>query len=66
MSSESDSQSDIDYLTAPGNLPYFDGLGEGLPSLDPETGIIPGYPIPGLGPAVRFEPGAAPTYIPGG
>jgi hypothetical protein len=35
-------RSDIDYLVPPGNHPYYRGLEGRLPSIDPETGIIPG------------------------
>lgn len=49
-------RSDIDYVTGPSSLPYFDGLQGKLPSLDPKTGIIPGCPNPNIGPSIRFEP----------
>ncbi len=37
----------------------------GLPEIDPKSGIIPGTHNPHIGPAIRFEPGIAPDYVPG-
>ena len=58
-------RSDIDYVAPPGSLPYFDGMGGNLPSIDPGTGIFPGVHNPHVGPAIRFEPGAPPRLVPG-
>ena len=56
-------RSDIDYLAPPGSLKYFNQAL--LPSIDPSTGIVPGYHNPYIGPGIRFEPGATkPTFIP--
>jgi RHS repeat-associated protein len=57
-------KSDIDYFAPPSSLHYFDGLQENLPSLDPHTGIVPGSGNPYIGPTIRFEPGAQPTFTP--
>ncbi len=57
-------KSDIDYLAPPSAQPYFDGLQAGLPGLDPKSGIIPGTGNPYIGPFIRFEPGAKPTFTP--
>jgi RHS repeat-associated protein len=57
-------RSDIDYLVPPSSHPYYKGLEGQLPSIDP-GGIIPGTHNPHIGPAIRFEPGAAPRYVPG-
>ncbi|WP_343817671.1 RHS repeat protein [Dyella marensis] len=59
-------RSDIDYIAPPGSLPYYDGLGGGLPSIDSGTGIIPGSANPSIGPSIRFEPFAPPYASPGG
>ena len=56
--------SDIDYVTGPSSLAHFEGLAGELPRIDPAHGIVPGAPNPYMGPAIRFEPGAPPTYIP--
>ena len=58
-------RSDIDVLVPPSSRGHFEGLENGLPSLDPKSGIIPGTHNPHIGPAIRFEPGAAPRYVPG-
>ena len=57
--------SDIDYLVPNSSRNYFQGLDEVLPSVDPSHGIVPGTHNPFLGPAIRFEPGASPFFIPG-
>jgi RHS repeat-associated protein len=59
-------RSDIDYLAPPYGLPYFEGLQESLPSIDPAGGISPGLVNPYMGPSIRFEPGTSPFYVPGG
>jgi len=61
------SASDIDYLVPHGSLPYYEnfGLQRALPRIDSE-GLIPGVHNPYIGPAIRFEPGMSPMYIPGG
>src|SRR5262249_19733310 len=56
-------RSDIDYLVPHGSFPYYNGLEGGLPSLDP-GGIIGGIHNPFMGPAIRFEPGADPFFVP--
>jgi hypothetical protein len=56
--------SDIDYLAPPSSHPYFKGLECSLPSIDPETGIVPGLHNPHIGPAIRFEPGVPPFFVP--
>ncbi len=56
--------SDIDYVAPPSSHPYFQPLQEQLPGVDPGHGIVPGTHNPYIGPAIRFEPGAAPRYIP--
>ncbi|MBL1220993.1 RHS repeat-associated core domain-containing protein [Chryseobacterium sp. L7] len=48
-------RSDIDYISPPSSIQYFDQYK--LPSIDPNTGIIPGYGNTNIGPVVRFEPG---------
>ena len=58
-------RSDIDYVAPPYGLPYFNGLQEYLPSIDPNGGISPGLFNPYEGPSVRFEPGSKPFFIPG-
>jgi len=57
--------SDIDYTTANANYEYFDGLQDQLPSIDAEHGLLRGYADPGLGPSIRFEPGATPFFTSG-
>src|SRR5579883_641994 len=39
-------------------------LQEQLPGIDPAHGLVPGTHNPYIGPAIRFEPGAPPRYIP--
>jgi hypothetical protein len=58
-------RSDIDFLAPPSSHPYYKGLEGGLPSLDPGTGLIPGVHNPHIGPAIRFEPGTSPYFVPG-
>ena len=58
-------RSDIDYLVPPGSLDNYRGLTEGLPALDPGSGVIPGTHNPHIGPAIRFEPDADPYFVPG-
>src|SRR5262245_21397982 len=48
--------SDIDYIVPPGHLPYFQGLENKLPGLNPRHGIVPGVGNPNIGPVIRFEP----------
>jgi hypothetical protein len=62
---EAGMRSDIDYLAHPQYHPHFKGLEGGLPSIDPKTGLIPGVHNPFMGPAIRFEPGVSPFYVPG-
>jgi RHS repeat-associated protein len=57
-------KSDIDYIAPPSSLPSFLDFQGKLPSIDPKTGIVPGVTNPYMGPGIRFEPGAKPTYIP--
>ena len=57
--------SDIDYVAHPLSNAYFKGLQPKLPAIDPKHGIIPGVHNPHIGPAVRFEPGVSPRFIPG-
>ncbi len=47
-------RSDIDYIAPPSSIQYFEQ--NKLPSIDPNTGIIPGYGNEHIGPVVRFEP----------
>lgn len=49
-------RSDIDYVVPPSSLPHFEGLQGKLPSIDPNTGIIPGVSNPNIGSSIRFEP----------
>ena len=56
--------SDIDYAAPPASIPYFDGVVGDLPDIDPDHGIVPGSQIIQDGPAIRFEPGAKPRFIP--
>ncbi len=56
--------SDIDYLTPPGSIPYFQGSEHLLPGIDPTHGIVPGVHNPNMGPAIRFEPNSPPRFIP--
>lgn len=58
-------RSDIDFLVPPSSRQHFVGFEHQLPSIDPRSGIIPGVHNPQLGPAVRFEPGRDPFFIPG-
>jgi hypothetical protein len=48
--------SDIDYTVTPGSLPYYKGLENQLPAIDPNHGIIPGGGNPYIGPSIRFDP----------
>jgi len=57
-------RSDIDYIAPPSSMPYFEGLQNKLPSLDPSSGIIPGTGNPFIGPIIRFEPNSPPTFTP--
>lgn len=58
----SGTRSDIDYVAPPSSIPY---IQQGkLPSIDPKTGIIPGYANPFQSPIIRFEPNAKPIFIP--
>ncbi len=47
--------SDIDYVAPPSSLPYYEGLENQLPGIDPGHGIIPGVGNPNIGPVIRFE-----------
>jgi len=58
-------RSDIDVLVGPASRKHFESLDSQIPSLDPKSGIITGTHNPHIGPAVRFEPGAAPKFVPG-
>ncbi len=58
-------RSDIDVLVGPSSRGHFKGLDNQLPSIDPKSGIITGTHNPHIGPAIRFEPGAAPRSVPG-
>ncbi len=49
-------ESDIDYVVGPSSLLHYDGLEGDLPGIDPDHGIIPGYPNPDIGPSIPFEP----------
>jgi hypothetical protein len=60
-----DEKKEIDYVVGPSSLNHYRGLSQKLPSIDPHDGIIPGTHNPHLGPAIRFEPGARPKYLPG-
>jgi RHS repeat-associated protein len=57
-------RSDIDYLVPPGSRSYYQGLQNGLPAIDPNSGLLFGVHNPFIGPAIRFEPGAQPRYLP--
>lgn len=57
-------RSDIDFLIPPSSLDHFRGLTARLPSLDPRSGVIPGIHNPHIGPAIRFEPGGSPFFVP--
>jgi RHS repeat-associated protein len=59
----SGTRSDIDYIAPPSSMPYFDGLINKLPGLDPKSGIIPGTGNSFIGPFIRFEPNTSPTVI---
>lgn len=54
-------RSDIDYISPPSSIQYFEQ--NKLPSIDPNTGIIPGYGNKHIGPVLRFEPGEVSTPI---
>jgi hypothetical protein len=56
--------SDIDYLVPPSSMQWYRGLEPSLPSIDPASGIIPGVHNPYIGPAIRFEPGSPPVFVP--
>ena len=58
-------RSDIDVLVGPSSRGNFQSLENRLPSLDPKSGVITGTQNPHIGPAVRFEPGARPRFVPG-
>ena len=58
-------RSDIDYLVPPSSQGYYSGLENSLPSIDPKLPLIPGTHNPYIGPAIRFEPGVPPQFIPG-
>jgi len=49
-------KSDIDYVIPPASMPYYKGLQEKLPGVDPAHGIIPGAGNLNIGPVIRFEP----------
>ena len=57
-------RSDIDYLVAPGSAQHYQSLQRLLPSIEPGAGLIPGTHNPFMGPAIRFEPGSPPQFIP--
>jgi hypothetical protein len=57
--------SDIDYTTAGANWDYFKDLGQQLPGIDPDHGVLRGPADPYEGPSIRFEPGASPQFNPG-
>ena len=57
-------RSDIDYLIPHGSAYHYEGLYESLPSIDPKGGPMFGVHNPFIGPAIRFEPGAAPYFVP--
>jgi len=57
-------KSDIDYVLPPSSFPYYDGKWDQLPDVDPGHGPVPGTHNPYIGPAVRFEPGSNPKYVP--
>jgi hypothetical protein len=57
-------KSDIDYLVPPGSMGHYQSFQDQLPSIDANTGVIPGTHNPFIGPAIRFEPGCAPQFIP--
>jgi hypothetical protein len=48
-----------------GSAPYYHGLEDELPDIDPQTGLILGTHNPFVGPAIRFEPEAPPYSVPG-
>lgn len=49
-------KSDIEYVVPPSSAPYYKGLQERLPGVDPAHGIVPGVGNPNIGPVVCFEP----------
>jgi hypothetical protein len=55
---------EIDYVVGPSSIDYYRDVAQKLPSIDPKDGIIPGTHNPHQGPAIRFEPGTRPKYIP--
>lgn len=57
-------RSDIDYLIGPSSRSYYEGLERELPGVD-AFGPILGTHNPFIGPAIRFDPGARPRFIPG-
>jgi RHS repeat-associated protein len=59
-------RSDIDYTVSHSSIDFFEktGLNKKLPSIAPH-GIVPGGHNPFIGPAIRFEPGAKPCFVPG-
>ena len=57
--------SDVDYTTANANYSNFEGLQDQLPGIDSEHGLLRGYADPTVGPSIRFEPGSAPSFMPG-
>jgi hypothetical protein len=57
-------RSDIDYLVGPSSRSHFKDFEQGLPRLD-VLDPINGTHNPFIGPAIRFEPGAAPRHVPG-
>jgi RHS repeat-associated protein len=57
-------RSDIDYLVSPNYIPDFKPYQTQLPGIDPKSGLIPGYGNTYMGPFIRFEPNAPPTFVP--
>jgi len=53
--------SDIDYLASPSSYDNFQGLEGDLPNLDPDHGVLSGFPIPDQ-PAIPFEPTSDPVF----
>ena len=51
-------ESDIDYVASPSSMERFmvDGIQDRLPGIDPSHGIVPGYPVPQIGPYISFYP----------
>ena len=60
-----DEKNEIDYVVGPSSIDHYRDLAQKLPSIDPNDGIIPGTHNRHQGPAIRFEPGTRPKYIPG-